>query len=68
MELRAGGDSSVWFCLAMAHWQLDGRDEARQWYGKAVEWMAKNNRKDEELRRYRAEATRLLGVEQPKDR
>ena len=27
------------FFLAMAHWQLDRKDEARQWYDQSVEWM-----------------------------
>jgi tetratricopeptide (TPR) repeat protein len=29
MELRHGGDSFDWFFLAMAHWQLGNKDEAR---------------------------------------
>ena len=32
MELRKGGDSLDWFFLAMAHWQLGDKDEARKWY------------------------------------
>ena len=45
----------------MAHWQLGHKDEARQWYDKAVEWM-KNNPADDELTRFRAEADELLGT------
>ena len=30
------------FFLAMAHWQLDQKAEARKWYDQAVEWMEKN--------------------------
>jgi serine/threonine protein kinase/tetratricopeptide (TPR) repeat protein len=62
MEVRKGGDSFDWFFLAMAHWQLGQRDEARKWYKKSVEWMEKNNPRDEELIRFRAEAEGLLGV------
>ena len=43
MELRTGGyTSNDWFFLAMAHWQLGDKDEARKWYDQAVEWMEKN--------------------------
>jgi len=55
MQLRSGGDSTDWLFLAMAHWQLAHKDEARQWYDKAVEWMDKNKPDHEELRRFRAE-------------
>jgi len=48
--------------LAMAHWQLGEQDEARRWYGKAVEWMEKQQTEDDQLRRYRAEAEELLKI------
>ena len=66
MELRKGGDATDWFFLAMAHWQLGHKDEARTWYDKAVEWMEKNEPKNEELLRFRAEAAELLGIAEPK--
>ena len=50
------------FFLAMAHWRLDEKDEARKWYDKAVEWMDKNQPQNEELLRFRAEAEELLGL------
>lgn len=65
MKLRSGGDASDWFFLAMSHWQLDNKDEARTWYGKAVEWMDKNQPKNEELLRFRAEAAELLSISEP---
>jgi superkiller protein 3 len=46
--------------LAMAYWQLNERDEARQWYEKAVEWMEKQQTGDTQLHRIRAEAEELL--------
>lgn len=58
----AGGDSFQWFFLAMAHWQLGQKEEARQWYGRAVEWMDKEMPKNELLRRIRTEAATLLGL------
>jgi tetratricopeptide (TPR) repeat protein len=62
MELRNGGDSSDWFFLALAHWQLGKQEEARKWYEKAVEWMEKNQPEDQELRRFRNEAEDALGM------
>jgi serine/threonine protein kinase/Tfp pilus assembly protein PilF len=66
MHLRSGGDSGDWFFLAMANWQLDEREQARHWYDQAVQWMDKNNPYEENLCRFRAEASALLGIaEQP---
>jgi tetratricopeptide (TPR) repeat protein len=62
MSLRRGGDAFDWFFLAMAHWQLGGKSEARKWYDQAVQWMEKNQSKDDELRRFRAEAEELLQI------
>jgi serine/threonine protein kinase/Tfp pilus assembly protein PilF len=59
---RKGGDSYDFFFLAMAHWQLGRREDAGQWFGRAVEWMDKNRPNDDELRHFRAEAAALLGV------
>jgi serine/threonine-protein kinase len=61
MSLRAGGgDSYDWFFLAMAHWQLGDRDQARMWFDRAVEWMDRNRPHDDQLRRFRAEAQAML--------
>jgi serine/threonine-protein kinase len=51
--------------LAMACWQLERRDEARQWYDRAVGWIEKYDPKHNELRRVRAEASALLGLPEP---
>jgi tetratricopeptide (TPR) repeat protein len=64
-ELREGGNSLDWFFLSMAHWQLGHKEEARQWYDKAVEWMEKNRPENEELLRFRGEAAELLGITEP---
>ena len=72
MELRQGGDAFDYFFLAMAHWQLDHKDEALKWYEKAVRWVQTNEEAlkndtmhKEELARFRAEAHELLGVSGP---
>jgi tetratricopeptide (TPR) repeat protein/serine/threonine protein kinase len=66
MELRKGGDSFDWFFLAMAHWQLGEKGKARDWHDRAAQWMDKNQPKNEELRRFRAEATELLELKEKK--
>jgi len=66
-ELTSGGSPGDWFFLAMAYCQKGEKDKARSWYEKAVNGMEKNKSQDEELRRFRAEATALLRVtEHPK--
>jgi tetratricopeptide (TPR) repeat protein len=66
-ELRKdGGDSFQWFFLAMAHWQLGNKEQARKWYDRAVEWADKYRPADALLRRFRAEAAELLGLNRKK--
>jgi eukaryotic-like serine/threonine-protein kinase len=65
MQLRGGGDSADWFFLAMCYWQLGGKDAAGKWYDQAVGWMDKNKPDGEELRRFRAEAEKLLKQTNP---
>jgi serine/threonine protein kinase/Tfp pilus assembly protein PilF len=60
MSLRSGGNSFDWFFLAMAHWRLGDRDEARAWFDRAVQWTDKHKPHDDELLRLRAEAEALL--------
>jgi serine/threonine protein kinase/tetratricopeptide (TPR) repeat protein len=60
MGLRNGGDAYRWYFLAMCHWQLGEKDEARKWYDKAVEWTEKNQPKNTQLRHFRTEAEELL--------
>jgi tetratricopeptide (TPR) repeat protein len=59
---RAGGQASDCFFLAMARWQQNDKAKARFWYDKALDWSAKGNPRDEELRRVRDETAALLGV------
>ena len=42
MALSMGGDCSDWLFLAMAHWRMGQRTEARRWYQQAVNWMEKH--------------------------
>ena len=61
-SLRNGGDSFDFFFLAIAHWQLGQKDEARKRYAEGVTWMETKSPKDPELLRFRAEAEELLGI------
>src|SRR5262249_47346195 len=56
------GHPAQGFFLAMARWQLGQKDEARKWFDRAVRWMDQQDPRDEELRRFRAEAVELLGI------
>jgi tetratricopeptide (TPR) repeat protein len=64
MELRQGGDPNDWLFQAMTQWQLGEKDRARQWYARAVAWMDTHKPQAEELKRFRAEAAELLGLEE----
>ena len=60
--------SDYGFFLAMSHWQLGNKDEARRCYEKAVQRLgeppgANDSTSDEQLNRIRAEAAELLGIE-----
>jgi tetratricopeptide (TPR) repeat protein len=61
MALRHGGDANDYFFMAMSEWRLGRRAEARTWYEKGVDDMARNGNPDLALARFRADAERLLG-------
>jgi superkiller protein 3 len=67
---RLQGGKRLGYCaffIAMAHWQLGDHERARKCYDQAVEWMDRDEPKNEELRRFREEATGLMKVQdQPK--
>ena len=66
-ESRAKGNDDRyvcedWFFLAMMHWKLDRKGEARKWYDRAVEWIVMKRYKEAELLRFRAEAAELMRI------
>jgi tetratricopeptide (TPR) repeat protein len=63
IELNSGGSAADWLFLAMAHWRLGHKEEARRWYDKSIPWMARNS-PSMELDCFRAEAVELLGIPQ----
>jgi tetratricopeptide (TPR) repeat protein/serine/threonine protein kinase len=67
MTKSKGANAYHWFILAISHWQLGDRVEARKRYDQAVQWMEKNAASlsrdhllAEELRRFRSEAEEVL--------
>jgi tetratricopeptide (TPR) repeat protein len=63
MKGRPEGETSYdTFFLAMAHERLGEKQKARQFYDRAIGWMEKSRPSDHELRLFRAEATRELGM------
>jgi hypothetical protein len=62
MRMQAGGNSFDWFFLAMAHWRLGDRNQARTWFDRAVQWMDRHKPHDGELCRFRAEAEAMLAI------
>jgi tetratricopeptide (TPR) repeat protein len=62
MGLANGGDAQQWLFLAMSHWPTGDRQQAQQWYQKAVAWIERIHPGDESYVRFRDEAAKLLGV------
>jgi tetratricopeptide (TPR) repeat protein len=71
LSLAHGQDESFdTFFLAMAHWKLGNRQEARTWYARALRWLEEHAPRGEhgaQLSRFRAEAAELLGLRAPPD-
>ena len=67
-SLARSDDDSGWalLFLAMAHAQLGHKDQARQWYDKAIVWTEKSRSINRELIRFRAEAEEVLGIKSAK--
>jgi tetratricopeptide (TPR) repeat protein/serine/threonine protein kinase len=58
------------FFLAMAHWQLGEKEQARECYDRAVKWLAAQEQSaqiQEESRRFQAEAAQLLELKNSDD-
>jgi hypothetical protein len=58
-------DPSLELFLAMAHWQVGHKGEARRLYDQAIGGMDQQKSWDDDLRRLRAEAAALLGLPEP---
>jgi tetratricopeptide (TPR) repeat protein len=64
LELRKGGDAFPWFFYAMAKHKLGHpKAIARSYYDMDVVWMEEHKPDDKELKRFRAEAEKVLGIQ-----
>ena len=55
-------EPSNWLFLAMTHWQLGDREEARKWYSKATEFLDQKDYEPTRMEKlFRKEAEELLG-------
>jgi serine/threonine protein kinase len=62
MSLQGDKCPTEQFFMAMAHWQLRDKQQAREWFEMATAWMSKNACQEENLLRFRTEASALLGI------
>jgi tetratricopeptide (TPR) repeat protein len=62
MKIRGGRDRIDFLYLAMSHWKLGNKDEARQGYDRAVTGMSSSDLANESLTLLRREAAGLLQV------
>ena len=51
-----------WLLLAMAHWQLGDKEEARKFYDQSAKWIESNKAGDIVLRHFQDEAAELMGI------
>jgi tetratricopeptide (TPR) repeat protein len=58
----AGGDRAHRMFLAMAHWQLGNKEQARERYAEGAAWIASHRMNSEEQNRFRAEAEQLMEI------
>jgi serine/threonine protein kinase len=68
-KLRAAGNGADLLLLAMAHWQLDHKEQARSFHERAMKWLQEHpmdwqvyTEQANELRDLRAEAIKLLNT------
>jgi uncharacterized membrane-anchored protein len=50
--------------MAMAHWQMGDKDEARKYCDQATKWIEESNTGDIVLRHFQDEAAELLGIKE----
>jgi serine/threonine-protein kinase len=63
LRLRKENDGQEGFFIAMVQQRLGNPDESRRWFERAAGWMEQHRPDDPDLRRSRAEAAEVLGIE-----
>jgi tetratricopeptide (TPR) repeat protein len=61
-----GGSAWQWFYIAMAHWQLDHKEEAFSLYYQSIDWVEREREK--RLLAVQAEAAALMDLPDPRQR
>jgi tetratricopeptide (TPR) repeat protein len=62
LTLKDQNENDDFFFLAMAHWQLGNKEQARHWYDKTAQWMENYNLLNGDDHGFRREAEALLGI------
>jgi tetratricopeptide (TPR) repeat protein len=63
---RPDDDGLDYIFLAMTHWQLGDKEQARRYYDQGSQWIEQKQPKTEEFRRFQAEAEELMGINRDK--
>lgn len=70
-SIKSGSDTPHnWLFLAMAHWHLNNKPEAKRWYDKSMAWQTANAEEakaDSGLPIFYAEASKLMATNKPKE-
>src|SRR5262249_29672518 len=61
MRLRGGGNAYDWLTVAMSRWQQGEKQEAHEWFARAIAWAQTSAAQDPEIQRLASEAAGLLG-------
>jgi serine/threonine protein kinase/uncharacterized protein HemY len=64
VELQPSDETAAFLFLAMTHWHLGNRDEARRWYDRAAERIDKGEPGSQRLTLLRREVAEVLGMSQ----
>src|SRR5262249_17134844 len=51
-----GGDAADWLLMALTCWRRGDKEQANDWYNRAVAWMSRNTNPEPDMRTLRAEA------------
>ena len=60
IKVRTEGHAFDWLYLAWAHWKLDQKDKAREWFDKADQWIQQQPTRDVELDELRSQVTQIM--------
>ena len=62
IAMNGGGRGEDFLLLAMSHWQLGDKDDAKLWFERDADWVKKQPHVPHRQKSLRNEAAELLGV------